>query len=255
MKRIFPKVLTMLVILSLSGHISLAQEENRGQLWFCWEAKVDPAQLDQFMDLQLEIRKAHLKEAGLSYPISAWTDGLFTYYFFYPVDSYNDKDEIYAELGEAIALQGNDWLNRMFSALDNHTTWFIRWDPELSYHPENPRRTGEEGVYCVWDMFYIHPGKEQEVRKLQKRFVTALKEKGYDDSVDTYIGELGLDGYFYMGVIFGKSPADLWAQNEVMWELLGEEGSQLFNEMRQNIKKRDFKQFWYMKELSYDPEQ
>ena len=102
-------------------------------------------------------------------------------------------------------------------------------------------------------MFYIDPGKEQEVRNLQKRFVTALKEKGYDDWVDTYIGELGLDGYCYMGVIFGKSPADLWAQNEVMWELLGEEGSQLFNEMRKNIKKRDFKQFWYMKELSYDP--
>ena len=81
-----------------------------------------------------------------------------------------------------------------------------------------------------------------------------MKEKDYDDNVDTYIGELGLDGYFYMGVIFGKSPADLWAQNEVMWELLGEEGSQLFNEMRKNIKKRDFKHFWYVKKLSYNPE-
>jgi hypothetical protein len=191
----------------------------------------------------------------LSYPISAWTDGLFSYYFFYPVNSYDDKDEIYDQLGKAIELQGNDWLKRMFSTLDNHTTWFIRWDSELSYQPENPRRAGEEGVYCVWDMFYIDPGKEAEVRNLQKRFVSALKEKGYDDYVDTYIGELGQDGYFYMGVIFGKSPADLWAQNEVMWELLGEEGGQMFNEMRQNIKKRDFRQFWYMKELSYDPEQ
>lgn len=255
MKKIFPKVLTILVILSLCGPATLAQEESRGQLWFCWEATVNPAQLDEFMDLQLELRKTHLKEAGFSYPISAWTDGLFTYYFFYPVDSYNDKDKIYSELGRAIELQGNNWLNRMFSTLDNHTTWFIRWDPELSYRPENPRRTGDEGVFCVWDMFYIDPGKEQEARNLQKRLVTVLTEKGYDDYVDTWIGELGLDGYFYMGVLFGKSPADLWAQNEVMWELLGEEGRQLFVEMRKYTKKRDFKQFWFMKGLSYDPDE
>lgn len=255
MKRIFPKVIVLLVILSIYGPETLAQEESRGQLWFCWEATVNPAHLDEFMDIQLEMDKMKLKEAGFSYPVNVWTDGLFHYYFFYPVDSYNDKDAIYSELGKAIELQGNDWLNRMFSTLDNHTTWFIRWDPELSYQPENPRRTGDEGIFCVWDMFYIDSGKELEVRNLQKRFLTVLKEKGYDDYVDTYIGELGLDGYFYMGVIFGKSPADLWAQNEVMWELLGEEGSQVFNEMRKYIKKRDFKQFWHMKKLSYDPEE
>ncbi len=74
---------------------SMGQDiEPKGQLWFCWEATVNPAQLDEFMDLQIDIRKTHLKEAGLSYPINAWTDGLFTYYFFYPVDSYNDKDNI-----------------------------------------------------------------------------------------------------------------------------------------------------------------
>ena len=255
MKRIYPKAMAILVILSMYALGTLAQEESRGQLWFCWEATVNPAQLDEFMDLQIELRKTHLKEAGLSYPISAWTDGLFHYYFFYPVDSYNDKDAIYNELWKAIELQGNDWLSRMFSTLDNHTTWFIRRDPALSYKPENPRRKGDEGVYCVWDMFYIDSGKEQEVRNLQKRFVNTLKEKGYDDYMDTYIGELGLDGYFYMGVIFGKSPADLWTQNEVMWELLGKEGRQLFNEMRKYTKKRDFKQFWYMKKLSYDPEE
>ena len=94
-----------------------------------------------------------------------------------------------------------------------------------------------------------------EVRDLQKRFMAALKEKGYDDFVDTYIGELGTEGYFYMGVIFGKSPADMWAQNEVMWELLGEEGRQMFKEMRNYVKRRDFKQVWYVKELSYDPDE
>jgi hypothetical protein len=94
-----------------------------------------------------------------------------------------------------------------------------------------------------------------EFRNLLSKIMTVLEEKGYDDSVDTYVGELGTDGYFYLGAIFGSSPADLWAQNEVMMQLMGEDGGQLFNEMRQYIKKRDFKQFWYMKELSYDPKE
>ena len=255
MKKISRTLIATMIILSICGPGTFAQEGNQGQLWFCWEATVNPAQLDAFMDLQIDIRKTHFKEGGLSYPINAWTDGLFTYYFFYPVDSYDDKNKIYSELGKGIELYGNDWINRMFSTLDNHTTWFIRWDPELSYAPENPRRRSGEGVYAIWDIFYIDSGKEMEVRDLQKRFMAALKEKGYDDFVDTYIGELGTEGYFYMGVIFGKSPADMWAQNEVMWELLGEEGRQMFKEMRNYVKRRDFKQFWYVKELSYEPEE
>ena len=255
MDKFFTRSILILVLLLMGNAFTQAQDESQGQLWFCWEATVNPAHLDEFMDLQLELRKTSLKEAGLSYPISAWTDGLFHYYFLYPVDTYNDKDAIYGELGKAIELQGNDWLSRMFSTLDNHTTWFIRHDPELSYKPENPRLNSGEGVYCIWDMFYIDSGKEQEARDLQKRFVTLLKEKGYDDSADIHISELGLDGYFYIAMIFGKSPADLAVQNEKMWELLGEEGSQLFHEMRKYIKKRDFKRFWYMEKLSYSPEE
>ena len=138
MKKISRTLIATMIILSICGPGTFAQEEGQGQLWFCCEATVNPAQLDAFMDLQIDIRKTHLKEGGLSYPINAWTDGLFTYYFFYPVDSYDDKNKIYSELGKGIELYGNDWINRMFSTLDNHTTWFIRWDPELSYHPEIP---------------------------------------------------------------------------------------------------------------------
>jgi len=255
MKRIFPKVIAFLVILSIYGPGTLAQEESMGQLWFCWEATVNPAQLDEFIDLQLEIRKAHLKEAGLSYPISAWTDGLFTYYFFYPVDSYNDKDDIYNELGKAIELQGNDWLNRMFSTLDNHTTWFIRWDPELSYNPENPRLKDGEALFAIWDMWFVDPAKEAEYRQEAKKLIEMLKSTDFGDNVNLSIGDLGYEATAYLWTLYGKSPADLWAQNEVLWELLGEEGSQLFNGMRKYTKKRDFKQFWHMKELSYDPEE
>ena len=40
MKKIFPKVVAILLILSLYWPETLAQEESRGQLWFCWEATV-----------------------------------------------------------------------------------------------------------------------------------------------------------------------------------------------------------------------
>jgi len=78
MKNYIVKVIAILIFSSFCGSATFAQEESNGQLWFCWEATVNPAQLDEFMDLQLELGKTNLKEAGFSYPISAWTDGLFT---------------------------------------------------------------------------------------------------------------------------------------------------------------------------------
>jgi len=255
MKRIFPKVIAILVILSIYGPGTLAQEESMGQLWFCWEATVNPAQLDEFMDLQLEIRKTHLKEAGLSYPISSWTDGQFTYYFFYPVNSYNEKDDIYNELGKAIELQGNDWINRMFSTLDNHTTWFIRRDPELSYNPENPRLKDGEAIFAIWDMWFVDPAKDSEFRQTAKKLTEMLRSADFRDNVNLLIGDLGYEATAYLWTLYGKSPADFWTENEKLWEILGEDGQKLNQKALTLLKKREFKQFWYMKELSYDPDE
>ena len=97
MKRFSFIFIIALLLLTLGTIDTIAQEENNGQLWFCWEATVNPARLNDFIELQVEFR-THFKEANFSYPISAWTDGMFHYFIFYPVKDYNEKDDIYTAL-------------------------------------------------------------------------------------------------------------------------------------------------------------
>jgi hypothetical protein len=254
MKR-FSSIFIIAVLLATLGNIdTIAQEENNGQLWFCWEATVHPEMQSQFIDLQVEFR-TYFKEANFSYPISAWTDGMSHYYIFYPVKDYNEKDDIYAALWKAADLWGMDRMNKMWETVETHNTFYIRNIPELSYVPENPRLTDGEAIFAIWDMFFVDPAKDAEYRLTAKKFIAMLKSADFGDNVNLHIGDLGYEATAYLWTLYGKSPADLWTENEKLWETLGEEGQKLNQEALSLLNKREFKQFWYSEELSYFPEE
>lgn len=237
-----------------SSIVTWGQEtESKGQLWFCWEATVNPARLNEFIELQVEFR-TYFKEAKFSYPKSAWTDGNFHFYIFYAVDSYNEVDSIYSGLGDVIDKWGEERLNKMWETVETHRTFFIRWDPELSYAPDSPRLADGEATFAIWDIMYIAPSKESEFRQAAKRLSDMLKDVGFNDPLNFMIGDQGFEATAYLGVLYGKSPSDLWAQNEKLLNSLGEDGAKLVSEIFGLLRKREFKQFWYVKELSYIPE-
>jgi hypothetical protein len=246
--------MVILFFFSFFGSGTFAQEEGTGQLWFCWEATVKPAMEDQFIDLQDEIR-THFKEANFSYPISAWTDGAFHYYIFYPVKDYNEKNDVYAALWKAADLWGMDQANKMWETVETHNTFYIRYLPELSYMPGNPRLKDGETNYAIWDIWYVDPAKDAEFRQGAKKFAEMVKGVGFGDAINLHIGDIGYEGTAYLWTLYGKSPADFWTENEKLWDKLGEEGQKHSNEALKLLKKREFKQFWYVKELSYDPEE
>ena len=66
---------------------------------------------------------------------------------------------------------------------------------------------------------------------------------------------MGYEATAYIWVLYGKSQADLWTENEKLWETLGEEGQKLNQEALSRVRKREFKHFWYMEKLSYYPEE
>ena len=253
MKRIISRSIVFVLLALLVSTFANAQEEMDEQLWFCWEATVNPAMNSQFIDLQIEFRNP-FKENGFPYTISAWTDGNFHYYFFYPVESYNDKDGIYDAIRAIIPIWGMENFLKMWETVLSHRTYFIKSQPEMSYFPEEPRLSDSEQTFAIWDMFYVRPDKEYEMQALGKDFAALLKSKNYNDVVQISTGDIGYEGSVYLGTLFGSSPKDFWSQNEKMWELLGEEGTEIFQKWMSLIWKRDFKQFWYLEELSYTPE-
>ena len=119
MKRNISIFIIALLLATIGSTGANAQEENKGQLWFCWEATVQPEMQSQFVDLQVEFQSM-LKENGFPYTIYARTDGKFGYYFFYPVDSYDDKSGIFDVVGTIIPKWGEENFNRMWETVISH---------------------------------------------------------------------------------------------------------------------------------------
>lgn len=234
---------------------SIGQDtEPKGQLWFCWEATVNPSLKSQFIDFQVDFHSL-FKENGFPYTMYTWTDGNFGYYFFYPVDSYDDKSLIYDALWAVVPTWGEENFNRMWETVMSHRTYFLRSLPEISYTPEKPRLDAMDMPYAIWDILYVKPEKEMEFVEQVKKLSVLQYAQNFDDPVQMLVGDIGYEGSVYIGALKGKDPVDFWSQNQKMWELLGDEGAVIFQKMGSLVRKREFKQFWYSEELSYIPEE
>ena len=245
-------ILLGLFLLAASGSYELsAQEEKSERLWFCWEAEIHPGMQQQFLAVQIDFQ-SNFKEAGFSYPLYCWTDGLFGYFFFYPVDSYDDKDNIYEELWKAVPLWGEENLVKLWECVTSHRTYFL--SEVASYEPENPRLSGEEQVYGFWDIMYVKPEKEMEYLELMKKLEVIQQASGFDDPVTMLHGDVGYEGSVYIGGLVAKDPMDFRTQNQKMWELMGEDATAIYQKWMTLLRKRETKEFWYLKDLSYIPE-
>jgi hypothetical protein len=252
MRQKFLLIAICLIVCSCFTTIEGQDTEPKGQLWFCWEATVNPSLNSQFIELQDEFQGL-FQDNDFSYTIVAWTDNNFHYYFFYPVESYDDKNMIYDALGSIVQQFGEEKWNKMWEAVASHRTYFLRSHPEMSYRAEERRITNEEATFAVWDMFYLIPSKQDEIYALGKEFSALLKSKNYDDNILMLADDLGFEGSTLIGVLYGKDPADFWSQNRKMWELLGEEGQKMVQKWMSYVRKREYKQFWYFEKLSYYP--
>jgi hypothetical protein len=245
-------ILLGVFLLAASGTSDVfAQEEKGEQLWLCWEATVHPDMQKKFVEVQMDFQ-SKFKEAGFSYPLYCWTDRLFGFYFFYPVDSYDDNERIYEALWKVVPLWGEENFMGMWETVASHRSYFLR--EVASYEPENPR-LGEEGPsYAFWDIMYVRPEKEMEYLELLKKLNAIQQSTDFGDPVTMLYGDLGYEGSVYIGALVGKDPMDFRTQNQKMWELMGEDATAIFQKWMTLLRKREHKEFWYVKELSYIPE-
>lgn len=253
MKRLVTSCM-LIVLIALAGNTTAhAQVEKKGQLWFIWEATVHPELQSQFIELQIDYH-SKFKEHGFPYTMYTWTDSKFGYYFFYPVDSYDDKIEIYDALWAILPSWGEENFSQMWETVMSHRTYYLQALPEISFMPEEPRADQMDMPYAYWDILYVKPGKEMEIAELLKKLTALSQAQNFDDPVQMLTGDIGYEGSVYIGALKGKDPVDMRLQNQKMWGLMGDEGAALFQDLMSLLRKRESKEFWYLEELSYFPE-
>ncbi len=246
-------------VVILCALTTLAQtEEQKDQLLFVNEFTVKPSMVKEFEACSKEF-VALCNQHKHPYSHMAYSINDFHYIVVFPLENYADItswDKATNELGKkAEKEQWQALWKRMENSYEYYHSSMVYLIPELSYTPENPRLKSGEGNFIFWDIYYLHPGKEKEFKDILKKWISLCKSKNITERFNILRGDIGTDNPVYAFTGRAKDAADFYTQNAKMWELLGEEGGELYRKMLPFIRKNEVKQGWLRSDLSYAPKE
>jgi len=122
------------------------------------------------------------------------------------------------------------------------------WAPESSEAPSGTK-------FRHFERFHVKQGKWKEFSEVAKKYVALRKKHGITDAFYTFIPEFGPDmSIVYMVNEMGDSAANHYTKNDKKWETFGEEGKQLWEDLKPLINKMESNLGWANYNLSYFPE-
>ena len=220
------------LIFSLLAAFTLAQEEPQVQRYLAYECVSSAENIEAFEAAMLK-EVALYSKFGLPFGWTAYSTADHRYFFLIPIEDSGSIDKINAAFAAAAEKAGEAYkeMQKAFLGTYDHiSTNIIAFHPELSYIPENPRVPAEEAGFFYWNFFYVKPGLESQFQELAKKFAKLCETRNVADAYNFHVSEFGRDLPAMLSTSWARDEADLEANNEKMWEALGEEGLALWNQ-------------------------
>ncbi len=237
---------------------TLAQAEKpKTQLYMVFELVTKPSMAKDYENAVKE-EFALLEECKFPHPWYVYSTDDFHYYFFSPMDNFASIDEMdksYAEMAKKIGKQR--WqavMKRIDDKSEYYHMYMIRYKPDLSYTPENPRLKPEDANFISIDFYYIQPGKEKEFEEVCKDYNALDKRKKIPNDYSFSVMAIGTEMPLYIGLARGRNASDLFSHWEKQQEIEGEEGKVLWEKTWAVCRKFETKTGWFRPDLSYIPE-
>lgn len=238
-------------IIGLFITASVIAQSNENQLYYVSKATVEPESREQYIELSKKWASA-CKEHNYPFSFFVWQSNIYDFYWFYPVDDYNQVAETTSEAWKIVPTLEERFPAKYFENIKYVENFFIRWVDSLTYNPE----TSVDGLVCAeWWIHYMKPGTGSEYRKAFKQAADIRKKANFKYPTGTLQSDIGMNGgSSYISVFWGKDVADLYLQYNKAWELLGEEAQQMINDLNPLRRKFEKIRFWYQEDLSYSIE-
>jgi len=242
-------IIAFLLVVFFAFSVYAQQEEN--QLYYCIKNIVKPEKIDEFKELQKEFVSA-CKEYNYPFAYSAWQSAHPDFYFFWPVNDYNEAKEVMNRAwGDVIPNIEQDWGARYQETVEGWDDFFIRAIDNLSYDPE-PKVDGL--VYAEWWIGYPQPGTWDQHTKVFKSATEIAKKEKFEYPFGRFSNDIGMKGPAFISVFWGKNPPDLNTQLFKDWDRLGVEVQEMINGLNSLSRRFEKIPFWYMEDSSYSPE-
>ncbi|WP_347841237.1 hypothetical protein [uncultured Draconibacterium sp.] len=255
MKRLFGVILIFSILL-LSNHHLNAQESAPKTKYMVWEIKVTPVQLESLL-AALKSQNEFLKEQNYPFPnITQYTSDGYLWYSV-PFTNYADIDKIEAasqKLWKENSDKSKELQEQFKDAFSAIGGLILEAQPELSILPGESSVTPKGKKFRFFEKFYIKYGKEKEFEELIKRYVAMRKNHDIQDAFYTLYPAFAPD----MNVVYfidetGNNAAEHYTQNEKHWQMFGEEGEQLWEDVKHLVSKIETHLGTIDYEVSYFP--
>lgn len=252
MKQVFLMRFALLAFALLTSVVLPAQQSSPP--WFVvFEEHVSPADRAQFMKVQkeaVELWKTH----QLDIPVYAYQNDDNALYWVIPIRNFASIDTLYKKMGEfseKTKAAGYDG-DAKFRDLSTISTTVIRWDPELSYHPNDVFMSPGK-PYMEWMFINLRSGHEKEMADAIKKYIDFYSKNNIDNPWDTFHVMMGNDNPAMIIMFRAESPVTMRTLDAQIYEQHGEELNNLWNNAIMHARKIENKTGWEMPSFSYMP--
>lgn len=258
MRRIAINILIAGLLIGLTSPPLFTQAEGQAsQLFLVAEFIIKPSLVGQYETVVKEFFQLYA-EHEFSFPINGFNMDDFHYFYGVPLKDYAELDHLFkAKKSHTEKVGSTKWqelLNRESAAYESYKYALYRYEPDLSYVPENPRLKPEEANFISYQYCSILPSKEGEFKEVLKEWAALHREKNIADGFETYRGDIGTDKPFYILAMRAKSAEDYRTQENRIIEILGEERVMTLREKTTVLlRKYEKKTGWSRPDLSYAP--
>ena len=255
--KLYHNLITFFLISLLVIPFHISAQEQQSMLIKIWDFAVQPSKVSDFEKILKEI-VAKDKKYQLSHPYRVYKTGDFHYHLRIAVEGYGDFEkygESWNSVRTKMGAEKNDLLyEKLAETYESYTSHFVRRRHDLSYIPENPRLKEEERNYVFIDRLFVKSSKEKEFEELMKELLALEKKKNISETIIAGKGASGQNLPFYNFALIAKNDIDFFGHNQKMWELLGEEGRDIFNNLFNYVRSREFFRLTFCPDLSYTVE-
>lgn len=242
------------LLIAIGGTLVNAQEEKKEQLWYCWEEEVIPEKRAEYLKLIKELNELG-KQEKLPFSVFTWTPRPLVYQYWTPIGSLNDIEEINNAWNKVI----QKWGDEKYAAYNNTRTHFLTKTctvlDYLQYTPKNPYYDRMDGSYTHMIEMHLKFGKQAEMEDIIQWLNKRWEEADYGAYAAYAIGEMGFEEPCFILMFSGLNQLEYIKASEQMRIALGDDWTEFLDKIRLLQRKpTNFVDWYYLKELSYEPE-
>lgn len=229
---------------------SNAQEEKNSGMFFIIEEFVAPDKLAKFWTAQNEVLKVY-DEMGVNMTFNAFRTDQNSFFWAIPIENFASIDEIF-ELAvknhKGMMEKGID-PSEKFRGLSTMSHFVVKWNEELSYHPEGMEQD-ESNVFYEWMFCYLKSGHEKEAAAACKKYMEFYDSIDETFSWDIFEVVLGEQAPCWIIAFNDESEAAMRATEADLQKKYGNEFQKLWFEMAKHMENTSIQKGWYMPDWS-----